>query len=126
MKFPDGIELALLFSSFIIGMKFPDWDFKMKIKHRNILTHSPLILWLLIFFYNNGTENKIFEYFIIGFSLAMGLHLLFDFFPKGWAMGALIYFPLINISPGVKFSKIFILLSSVYSFFLALHYIESK
>jgi len=27
-----------------LGLKFPDWDLKLGIKHRSLLTHSPLIL----------------------------------------------------------------------------------
>ena len=125
MKFPSGIELVLLFTSFIIGMRFPDWDFKLKIKHRNILTHSPIILWVMIYFYNRQSNSEVFEYFIIGFSLAMGIHLLFDFFPKGWAMGALIHFPVINTSVGIRMSKMIIFFSSVYSFYLAIHYTQT-
>lgn len=126
MKFPSAMELILLFSSFIIGMRFPDWDFKMKIKHRNILTHSPIVLWVMIYFYKQQSSNAIFEYFIIGFSLAIGIHLLFDFFPKGWAMGALIYLPFVDICMGVKLSKLIIFLSSMCSFYLAIHYTKTE
>ncbi len=36
------LELIILFAAYFLGIKFPDWDFKLKLKHRSILTHSPL------------------------------------------------------------------------------------
>lgn len=116
------IGLILIWTSFLIGIKFPDWDFKMKIKHRNILTHSPLILWIMIYFYNTQKNVEIFRFSIIGFSLAMGLHMIFDSFPKGWSRGALIYYPWCRFGLGVKWSRGFIYTTSVYSIFLAIKY----
>ena len=50
-----GIIVAV--TAFLVGMKFPDWDFKMKLQHRSILTHSPLFLFCVFktnfLFYNN-------------------------------------------------------------------------
>lgn len=117
-----GIEGILILTSFLIGIKFPDWDFKMKIRHRNILTHSPIILWIMIYFYKTAENVEIFRYSIMGASLAIGLHLIFDFFPKGWARGALIHLPFCNYCIGVKQSKVVIFLSSVYSLYLAVKY----
>lgn len=87
--------IVIFFTAFFIGIKFPDWDFKMKLRHRNILTHSPLILFLFTWMYieNPGVE---FRYFIMGFSLAIGIHLIFDIFPKGWGGGALLQMPFIK------------------------------
>ena len=63
IKTIDFISITLMWMSFLIGIKFPDWDFKMRLKHRNILTHSPLILWVLIFFYKTQNLNNNVEIF---------------------------------------------------------------
>ncbi|WP_297598093.1 hypothetical protein [uncultured Cetobacterium sp.] len=119
------IGAMLIWMSFLIGMKFPDWDFKLKIKHRNILTHSPIILWAMIYFYNTQKEVEVFRFSIMGFALAIGLHMIFDFFPKGWARGALIYFPYCKLCLGVKGSKGFIFFTGIYSIFLSIKYSKS-
>jgi len=87
--------IVIFFTAFLIGIKFPDWDFKMKLRHRNILTHSPLVLFFFTWMHigNPGVE---FRYFIMGFSLAIGIHLIFDIFPKGWGGGALLQMPFIK------------------------------
>ncbi|MDX8337518.1 MULTISPECIES: hypothetical protein [Cetobacterium] len=119
------IGLLLVWMSFLIGIKFPDWDFKMKIKHRNILTHSPIILWIMIYFYNTQQNVEVFRFSIMGFALAIGLHMIFDFFPKGWSRGALIYFPYVKMGLGVKGSKGFIFLTGIYSLFLSIKYSQT-
>ena len=119
------IGILLIWMSFLIGIQFPDWYFKLKIKHRNILTHSPIILWIMIYFYNTQKNVEVFRYSIMGFALAIGLHMIFDFFPKGWARGALIYLPYCKFCLGVKGSKGFIFFTSVYSLFLAIKYSET-
>ncbi len=87
--------MIIFFTAFLIGIKFPDWDFKLKLRHRNILTHSPLILFFFTWLYtrNPGTE---FRYFIMGFSQAIGIHLIFDIFPNGWGGGSLLQMPFIK------------------------------
>ncbi|MFR4520185.1 MAG: hypothetical protein ACLT40_09540, partial [Fusobacterium sp.] len=77
-----GIIVAV--TAFLVGMKFPDWDFKMKLQHRSILTHSPLFLFLLLELYQKE-KNDTFRFFIGGFALALAVHFIFDFFPKGWS-----------------------------------------
>ena len=119
------IGLLLVWMSFLIGIKFPDWDFKMKIKHRNILTHSPIILWIMIYFYNTQQNVEVFRFSIMGFALAIGLHMIFDFFPKGWSRGALIYFPYVKMVLGVKGSHGFISLTGIYSLFLSFIYSQT-
>ena len=119
------IGLLLVWMSFLIGIKFPDWDFKLKIKHRNILTHSPIILWIMIYFYNTQQNVEVFRFSIMGFALAIGLHMIFDFFPKGWSRGALIYFPYVKMGLGVKGSKGFIFLTGIYSLFLSIKYSQT-
>lgn len=116
------VGIILIWMSFLIGIKFPDWDFKMKIKHRNILTHSPIILWIMIYFYNNQKNVEVFRFAIMGFSLAIGLHMIFDFFPRGWARGALIHFPYCRVCLGVKASKYFIFSTAIYGIFLSVKY----
>ncbi|MGL5278985.1 MAG: hypothetical protein ACRC8M_07955 [Cetobacterium sp.] len=119
------IGLILIWMSFLIGLKFPDWDFKLKIKHRNILTHSPIMLWIMIYFYNAQKDVEVFRFSIMGFALALGLHMIFDFFPKGWSRGALIYFPYCRICLGVKGSKGFIFLTGIYCIFLSIKYSQT-
>ena len=113
---PMGIIIGL--TAFLIGFKFPDWDFKFKLKHRNILTHSPIVLLIMIFFYGKD-PNEISRFFIMGFSLGMGIHFIYDLFPKGWGGSALLHIPVIKKSCGVKGSialfKIFSLVSIIIS-----------
>lgn len=89
--------IIVFITAFLIGIKFPDWDFKMKLRHRNILTHSPLILAVFYWAYLRN-PNPEFRYFIMGFSLAIGIHLIFDIFPKGWGGGALLQTPFVKYS----------------------------
>lgn len=112
-----GIVVSL--SAFLIGVKFPDWDFKLKLKHRNILTHSPIIIFFFLSLYFKE-RTELFRFFIIGFSIAMGIHLIFDFFPKGWARGALLHVPLINLELNKNISRILFLISIVISYFIAI------
>ncbi|WP_319370175.1 hypothetical protein [uncultured Ilyobacter sp.] len=94
-----GVLISI--AAFLLGIKFPDWDLKLKLKHRNILTHSPVVM---IFFYKifKVENNMEFRFFIMGFSMALALHFIFDLFPKGWFGGALLKVPFIDktLSPG--------------------------
>lgn len=122
------LGIILLWISYLVGIKYPDWDFKMKLKHRNMLTHSPAILWVMIYFYKlygKYSDVDIFRFCIVGFSLAIGLHMIFDFFPKGWFRGALIHYPFSKKSIGVRNSKIFIFLTVIYSLFLTVKYLNN-
>jgi 4-hydroxybenzoate polyprenyltransferase len=101
----DLIGLILGLFSIFIGIKYPDWDFKLRLKHRSLLTHSPLILGLFFYLYltkqNNLSwfhrEDEVgFRYFIMGFSIGMGIHFLYDLFPKGWKGSALLHIPILN------------------------------
>ena len=43
------LGFLLITVSFLFGIKLPDWDFKLRLRHRSILTHSPFVT---IIFYN--------------------------------------------------------------------------
>lgn len=106
--------MVLFIAAYLIGIKFPDWDFKMKLRHRNVLTHSPLVA---IVFYRLYLKNPSveFRYFIMGFSLAVGIHLIFDIFPSGWGGGALLQMPVIKYSFKKNMSKILLFVFIVIS-----------
>jgi len=101
----DTIGLVLGLFSVFIGIRYPDWDFKLKLKHRSILTHSPLITIFFVYIYLNkqgsflglgGERETGFRYFIMGFSIGMGIHFLYDLFPRGWKGSALLHIPILN------------------------------
>jgi len=124
----DSIGLILGMFSIFIGIKYPDWDFKLKLKHRSILTHSPLILILFVYLYMDKQNNFLwfhsdkeigFRYFIIGFSIGMGIHFLYDLFPKGWKGSALLHIPLLNKRITKNNSIILFILFTVFSFTIA-------
>jgi hypothetical protein len=105
-----GIILSIF--GYIIGLKFPDIDHKIKfLSHRSIITHSPFIAIFFYFLYIKSGSSD-FNYFITSFFIAESIHMIYDFFPKGWIGGALIKAPFIN-SIGVLSSKIFIFISLV-------------
>lgn len=115
INFFDNIPLAgifVSFTSFLIGLKYPDWDFKFRLRHRSFLTHTPLILIIFIKLYQENS-NDLFRFFVMGFSLALALHYIFDYFPKGWSGGALIKIPLFNMRCTPFQSKIILLFSSI-------------
>lgn len=113
-----GYNIVNIFFALIammLGINYPDIDLKTRfLSHRSMITHSPLLPFLLYYFSikNNSVEL---EYFVIGFSLAVALHLIFDFFPKAWIGSALIK-PSLN---GITFSKFFILFSISLSYYLS-------
>ncbi len=107
--------------SFLFGIKLPDWDFKLKLRHRSILTHSPFITIIFICLYETNT-SYFFKYFIVGFSTAIAIHLLFDLFPKKWHGGALLKIPFNDISCSKETTKTFFILTIIVSIFLAIFY----
>ncbi|WP_320047091.1 hypothetical protein [uncultured Ilyobacter sp.] len=116
--------VLILFASFLLGIKFPDWDLKLKLKHRNILTHSPIVM---IFFYKifKLENSSDFRFFIMGFSVALALHFIFDLFPKGWFGGALLKVPLINktLSPAGSIASL--LTSTIVCIIIAISYTKN-
>lgn len=113
--------IVISYSAYFLGMKFPDWDFKLKLKHRNILTHSPLILVGFLYLYGKN-KNDNFRFFLMGFSVALALHFIFDLYPKGWGGGALIKIPFVNISCPPNVSKNILILSIVITSVVAFGY----
>ncbi len=117
-----GIIVAV--TAFLVGMKFPDWDFKMKLQHRSILTHSPLFLFLLLELYQKE-KNDTFRFFIGGFALALTVHFIFDFFPKGWSRGALLHLPVARLPLPAKISKILFMVFIIISAYISLKMINT-
>lgn len=117
--------LILILISFSLGIKIPDWDLKFKIKHRNILTHSPLITLILIISYQASNKDYILKYFIIGFSLAIGIHMLFDIFPKKWQGAAFLKIPLKKHACSKEITINFFILTIIFGFFTTIFYCEN-
>lgn len=117
-----GIIVAV--TAFLVGIKFPDWDFKLKLQHRNILTHSPLFLFLLLELYQKE-KNDTFRFFIGGFALALTVHFIFDFFPKGWSRGALLHLPVARLPLPAKISKILFMVFIIISAYISLKMINT-
>ena len=127
LEYVDKIGLVgiiVSITAFLVGIKFPDWDFKMKLQHRSILTHSPLFLFLLMELYKRE-KNETFRFFIGGFALALTIHFIFDFFPKGWSRGALLHIPIARIALSPKVSKMLFVVSIVVSAYITLKMIKS-
>lgn len=127
LEYVDKIGLVgiiVSITAFLVGIKFPDWDFKMKLQHRSILTHSPLFLFLLMELYKRE-KNETFRFFIGGFALALTIHFIFDFFPKGWSRGALLHIPIARIALSPKVSKMLFVVSIVVSVYITLKMIKS-
>jgi len=61
------LGFLLITVSFLFGIKLPDWDFKLRLRHRSILTHSPFVTIIFITLYETKT-SYFFKYFIVGFS----------------------------------------------------------
>lgn len=114
----SGIIIAI--TAFLVGIKLPDWDFKLKLQHRSIVTHSPLLLFLLLELYRNQPSD-IFRIFIGGVALSFGIHFIFDFFPKGWSRGALLHLPIAKIAFSKKISITLFLIFIVISLYITIY-----
>jgi len=110
------LGFLLITVSFLFGIKLPDWDFKLGLRHRNILTHSPFITIIFIALYETKT-SYFFKYFIVGFSTAIAIHILFDLFPRKWYGGAFN-----DISCSEEATKLFFTITILVSTFLAIFY----
>ena len=89
------LGFLLITVSFLFGIKLPDWDFKLRLRHRSI---------------------------IVGFSIAIAIHILFDLFPRKWYGGALLKIPFNNISCSEETTKIFFTITALVSTFLGIFY----
>ena len=59
------LGFLLITVSFLFGIKLPDWDFKLGLRHRNILTHSPFITIIFIALYETKTSYNYTLYYCI-------------------------------------------------------------
>ncbi|MBQ3437974.1 MAG: hypothetical protein IJG31_05685, partial [Fusobacterium sp.] len=114
------LGFLLIFVAFLFGIKLPDWDFKLRLRHRSIITHSPLITILLVMAYKVNNDY-FFKYFIVGFSTAIAIHMLFDLFPYKWQGGALLKIP-VNISCSKETSQLFFLMTILVNSFIGIFY----
>lgn len=112
-------QLLFVVIGYFLGINFPDIDQKIKfIGHRSFITHSPIVTFILFYFV--GKKNVDFHYFLQGFSFAIGIHLLFDLFPKAWFGNALI-----KPMGGIFFSKLYIFTSIIISFVFAFKIVQN-
>ena len=109
------MKILLIFLGYILGINFPDIDHKIKmLGHRSFLTHSPIVTFILYYLAKQQNMTD-FNYLLIGFSFAIGIHLVFDMFPKAWTGGSII-----KPFGGILFSKFYILISAVISFLFSI------
>ena len=117
-----GIIISIF--AFLIGVRYPDWDFKMGLKHRSAFTHSPLIVYLLYTLHKNSGGVE-FRYFLISFSIAVGIHLVYDYFPKKWIGSALVHLSF-KIVLGSRYSKLFFAFSILFCNYIAIKMMENS
>lgn len=120
------LGLTLSFFGFFTGIKFPDWDFIFRLRHRSVLTHSPFLSFALIFLYYTRFEEMLFTYLIASFSFGIMIHMIFDIFPHGWGSGALLKIPIGKMSCSPKVSKYFFFLTILIEFFIVLVFLDHK
>lgn len=106
-----------------LGLHLPDIDSRFQLSrwlvHRSILTHGCL-LSLLVFWLvrkRRGTMPALGLIFF-GLTLAVAVHLCFDFFPLSWRGFALIHIPIYGWTSAL-FSQIWIVLSIIICLYLA-------
>lgn len=122
-------EVPWLLLGLTLGLRFPDidraFDGTSLLVHRSILTHGFL---LSLLFYGLVRTHKAkpvaWRLLCIGFSLALAVHLCFDFFPRGWRGFALIHIPFYGWMNGF-FSQVWITLSAIISLYLAFLLVRS-
>ena len=89
--------IAVLIAGICLTIKIPDSDLNVlsMLSHRSIITHSILFPFLMHFFLINKKENPnpYLAIFIIGFYVAIAMHLSADMHPKGWRGTAFIKLP---------------------------------
>lgn len=127
------VVAILMISFFYIGSKFPDIDLKFKsIGHRSIITHSPLLPLILFILHETNMlwlvyakKYDITRYFIIGLSLGIALHLLYDLRPKSFKGTALIKFPYMKKGLTVNQSIYFMLISVIILLLISIYQVKT-
>jgi hypothetical protein len=88
-----GILILVFIVSFFLAGHVPDLDLETSLlNHRSIVTHNffiPLALFVVAWIRN----SERFRMAAVGSGIAIGVHLAFDLFPKGWQGFALIHAP---------------------------------
>ena len=128
-----AVVASLMISFFYIGFKFPDIDLKFKsIGHRSIITHSPLLPLMLFILHETNMlwlvyakKYDITRYFIIGSSLGIALHLLYDLRPKSFKGTALIKFPYIKKGLTINQSIYFMLISVIILLLISIYQVRT-
>lgn len=82
------VNSLLVIIGISIGIKFADIDLApvLRLKHRSVWTHGPIIVWLLMYL----TLPWWGYWLVVGFLPANAIHLLADMFPRNWKGGATI------------------------------------
>lgn len=119
------VGTAWLLLGVVMGLRFPDIDTRFQwvipswlLLHRSILTHgliASLLLFLLVRKHRSLTPSP--RLFVVGLSIALAVHLCFDFFPRNWNGFALIHIPLYGRTTAL-FSQAWIILSIVTCLYL--------
>lgn len=121
------VGAAWLLLGLVVGLHFPDIDNKLQwlipsrvLFHRSILTHgliaSVALFWLIRSRRDAAPSPRL---FVIGVSLAVAVHLCFDFFPRGWIGFALIHIPVYGRTTAL-FSQSWIIFSIILCLYVAL------
>ena len=105
--FPKWIVFLIL--GVYLGLNFPDIDQRTDLLvHRSIFTHG-FIVPLFFFLFTSLITKKSLRLFLMGFVVAIAVHLSFDLFPRGWWGYALIHIPQIGWTPKfISISWIFV------------------
>ena len=101
------------------GIRIPDIDQRTNLLiHRSIITHSPLIPFIL-FGLVTSIRFQLYRRFVIGLCVAFAVHHAFDLFPKEWTGYALIRIPFLAGPTPVLFSWTWIAFSMCACAYLA-------
>lgn len=117
--------LLALLAGVLIGLWFPDVDRVFPfLRHRSLLTHGlivPLVLFLAVRFDDTWRRRA-----VIGFCLAIAVHLVFDLYPRRWSGYALLYYPVVPASIGLTEAIVWLLLGVAGSLYLALRLLNTS
>lgn len=121
---PFILAAAWVLLGLAIGLHFPDIDSRLNrlipswlLLHRSILTHGMIASLLLFWLLRKRGAAPALRLFALGVSLAVAVHLCFDFFPRGWAGFALIHVPVYGRTTAL-FSQSWVMLSIVVCLYL--------